>query len=105
MLFYSLLFLYESIVYMVYINVEFICFIINNALIFFLLIVSGLCLIYTLDEVAFIQNLVFYIQCAYRTPVGAKYINKLYILTIFVIIDMTVFCLYLFKANYQKFNK
>ncbi|KAI0218671.1 Phosphorylase b kinase regulatory subunit alpha, skeletal muscle [Lamellibrachia satsuma] len=29
---------------------------------------SGLQIIYTLDEVAFIQNLVFYIQSAYRTP-------------------------------------
>jgi phosphorylase kinase alpha/beta subunit len=30
---------------------------------------SGLQIIYNLDEVAFIQNLVFYIECAYRTPV------------------------------------
>ncbi|ELT89975.1 hypothetical protein CAPTEDRAFT_163062 [Capitella teleta] len=29
---------------------------------------SGLQIIYNLDEVAFIQNLVFYIQAAYRTP-------------------------------------
>ncbi|KAL8604077.1 hypothetical protein ACOMHN_024902 [Nucella lapillus] len=29
---------------------------------------SGLKIIYTLDEVAFIQNLVFYIETAYRTP-------------------------------------
>lgn len=29
---------------------------------------SGLQIIYTLDEVSFIQNLVFYIQSAYRTP-------------------------------------
>ena len=29
---------------------------------------SGLQIIFTLDEVTFIQNLVFYIQCAYRTP-------------------------------------
>ncbi|KAK6168459.1 hypothetical protein SNE40_020988 [Patella caerulea] len=29
---------------------------------------SGLEIIYTLDEVAFIQNLVFYIETAYRTP-------------------------------------
>ena len=26
-------------------------------------------IVYTMDEVAFIQNLVFYIQAAYRTPV------------------------------------
>ncbi len=31
---------------------------------------TGLQLVYTLDEVAFIQNLVFYIQCSYRTPVS-----------------------------------
>ena len=30
---------------------------------------AGLQIIYTLDEVAFIQNLVFYIQSAYRIPV------------------------------------
>jgi len=30
----------------------------------------GLVIVYTLDEVAFIQNLVFYIQSAYRTPVS-----------------------------------
>lgn len=30
----------------------------------------GLQIIYTLDEVSFIQNLVFYIQSAYRTPVS-----------------------------------
>eukprot|EP00124_Ichthyophonus_hoferi_P001166 Ihof_evm7s55 gene=Ihof_evmTU7s55 len=29
---------------------------------------SGLQIIYTLDEVAFMQNLVFYIECAYRIP-------------------------------------
>ncbi|XP_076446610.1 putative phosphorylase b kinase regulatory subunit alpha isoform X2 [Babylonia areolata] len=29
---------------------------------------SGLKIIYTLDEVAFVQNLVFYIETAYRTP-------------------------------------
>lgn len=29
---------------------------------------SGLQIIFTLDEVAFIQNLVFYIECAYVTP-------------------------------------
>ena len=29
---------------------------------------SGLSIVYTLDEVAFIQNLVFYIETAYRTP-------------------------------------
>lgn len=33
-------------------------------------VVVGLVIIYTLDEVAFIQNLVFYIQSAYRTPVS-----------------------------------
>ena len=31
---------------------------------------SGLQIVFTLDEVTFIQNLVFYIQCAYRTPVS-----------------------------------
>ena len=30
----------------------------------------GLQIIYTYDEVAFIQNLVFYIEMAYRTPVS-----------------------------------
>ena len=30
---------------------------------------SGLRIVYTLDEVAFIQNLVFYIESAYVTPV------------------------------------
>jgi len=34
------------------------------------LLLTGLVIVYTLDEVAFIQNLVFYIQCAYRTPVS-----------------------------------
>lgn len=29
---------------------------------------SGIQIVYTLDEVAFVQNLVFYIECAYRTP-------------------------------------
>ena len=29
---------------------------------------SGLQIIFTLDEVAFIQNLVFYIECAYVIP-------------------------------------
>eukprot|EP00123_Amoebidium_parasiticum_P014558 comp22555_c0_seq1/m.34320 comp22555_c0_seq1/g.34320 ORF comp22555_c0_seq1/g.34320 comp22555_c0_seq1/m.34320 type:complete len:1285 (-) comp22555_c0_seq1:310-4164(-) len=29
---------------------------------------SGIQIIYTLDEVAFMQNLVFYIECAYRIP-------------------------------------
>lgn len=31
---------------------------------------SGLRIVYTLDEVAFVQNLVFYIESAYVTPVG-----------------------------------
>lgn len=31
---------------------------------------SGLQIIYTLDEVAFIQNLVFYIESSYSTPVN-----------------------------------
>ena len=30
---------------------------------------SGLQIIFTLDEVSFVQNLVFYIESAYRTPV------------------------------------
>lgn len=34
--------------------------------------VAGLQIIYTLDEVAFIQNLVFYIESAYRIPVSKK---------------------------------
>ena len=33
-----------------------------------ILVWSGLKIIFTLDEVAFIQNLVFYIETAYRTP-------------------------------------
>ena len=32
------------------------------------IIFVGLAIIYTLDEVAFLQNLVFYIGFAYRTP-------------------------------------
>ena len=39
-----------------------------------LLSFSGLQIIFTLDEVAFIQNLVFYIESAYRIPVGPAYI-------------------------------
>ena len=30
---------------------------------------TGLEIVYSLDEVAFVQNLVFYIETAYRTPV------------------------------------
>jgi hypothetical protein len=33
-----------------------------------LICIAGLNIVYTLDEVAFIQNLVFYIETAYRTP-------------------------------------
>ena len=33
----------------------------------------GLVIVYTLDEVAFIQNLVFYITSAYRTPVSKMF--------------------------------
>ena len=33
---------------------------------------SGLQIIYSLDEVAFIQNLVFYIEEAYRIPVSRE---------------------------------
>ena len=33
---------------------------------------SGLEIIYTLDEVAFIQNLIFYIESAYRIAVSTK---------------------------------
>lgn len=33
---------------------------------------SGLQIIYSLDEVAFIQNLVFYIEEAYRIPVSGE---------------------------------
>ena len=32
------------------------------------MIASGLTIIYTMDEVAFIQNLVFYIEGAYQIP-------------------------------------
>lgn len=32
------------------------------------MITSGLQIIYTKDEVAFVQNLVYYIERAYRTP-------------------------------------
>lgn len=32
--------------------------------------ISGLQIIFTLDEVSFVQNLIFYIETAYRTPVG-----------------------------------
>ncbi len=35
------------------------------------LALAGLQIVYTIDEVNFIQNLVFYIQCSYRTPVSA----------------------------------
>ena len=31
---------------------------------------TGLQIIYTYDEVAFIQNLIFYIEMAFRTPVS-----------------------------------
>ena len=44
----------------------------------------GLQIIYTLDEVAFIQNLVFYIQIAYRTPVS---LNRYSTLTVFDLIS------------------
>ena len=42
---------------------------------------SGLQVVYTMDEVAFVQNLVYYIERAYRTPDygiwerGSKYNN------------------------------
>ena len=39
---------------------------------------SGLVIIWTIDEVAFIQNLVFYIQTAYRTPVRDQIIFRAY---------------------------
>jgi phosphorylase kinase alpha/beta subunit len=32
------------------------------------MITSGLQIIYTQDEVAFVQNLVYYVERAYRTP-------------------------------------
>ena len=46
-----------------------------------LLTFSGLQIIYTLDEVAFIQNLVFYIESAYVTPVCVIY-NIIYLLNV-----------------------
>ena len=36
----------------------------------FLINTLGLQIVYTLDEVAFIQNLIFYIESAYVTPVS-----------------------------------
>ena len=45
------------------------------------LIASGLEIIYTMDEVDFVQNLVYYVERAYRTPdfgmwaKGSKYNN------------------------------
>ena len=44
----------------------------NQLLTYLLLILffAGLQIIFTLDEVAFIQNLVFYIEHAYRIPVS-----------------------------------
>jgi len=45
------------------------------------MITSGLQIIYTQDEVTFIQNLVYYVERAYRTPDygiwerGSKYNN------------------------------
>jgi phosphorylase kinase alpha/beta subunit len=38
---------------------------------------SGLQIIFTLDEVAFVQNLVFFIESAYCTPVGINSLLKL----------------------------
>jgi len=35
-------------------------------------VAAGLVIVYTLDEVAFIQNLVFYITSSYRTPVSKE---------------------------------
>ena len=40
------------------------------------LLVIGLQIIYTYDEVAFIQNLIFYIEMAFRTPVNSYSIQK-----------------------------
>ena len=37
-------------------------------------LIVGLQIVYTLDEVTFVQNLVFYIETAYRTPVSIYYI-------------------------------
>lgn len=45
------------------------------------MITSGLQIIYTMDEVTFVQNLVYYVERAYRTPDfgmwerGSKYNN------------------------------
>ena len=43
----------------------------------------GLQIVYTTDEVNFIQNLVFYIQCSYRTPVSKQ----------LVFLELTIFCI------------
>ena len=34
---------------------------------------AGLQIIFSLDEVSFIQNLIFYIEAAYKIPVGCIY--------------------------------
>ena len=49
------------------------------------LLPTGVQIIYTLDEVAFIQNLVFYIEASYRTPVssGNKGDGRLCIVPVF----------------------
>ena len=43
------------------------CFVSSS---FFLL--TGMQIIYSLDEVSFIQNLIFYIEAAYKIPVSAQ---------------------------------
>ena len=45
---------------------------------------SGLEIIYTLDEVAFIQNLIFYIESAYRIAVSTKLMFVLNIVQVWV---------------------
>jgi len=39
-------------------------------MLFFVLLSQGLQIVFSLDEVAFIQNLVFYIESAYCVPVS-----------------------------------
>ena len=44
---------------------------------FILNLLSGLQIVFTHDEVSFIQNLVFYIEEAYRTPVSSPLCSKI----------------------------
>ena len=42
----------------------------------------GLQIIFTLDEVSFVQNLIFYIETAYRTPVSEHFPLICYVLKV-----------------------